>query len=46
MEWYIAVILLLSATSIGALVFIVNLVGVLDDLRIENNKLKIDLLHK
>lgn len=46
MEWYIATILLLSAAFVGALVFIVNLVSIIDDLRMENNKLKIDLLHK
>lgn len=46
MEWYVAVIIILSAASVGGLIFIVNLVSVIDDLRIENAKLKIDLRHK
>ena len=46
MEWYVAVIIMLSAASVGGLIFIVNLVSVVDNLRIENAKLKIDLLHK
>ena len=46
MEWYEAVIIMLSATSVGGLIFIVQLVSVIDDLRIENAKLRIDLRHK
>lgn len=46
MEWYVAVIIILSAASVGGLIFIVNLVSVIDDLRIENAKLRIDLQHK
>ena len=46
MEWYVAVMIMLSAASVGGLIFIVNLVSMVDDLRIENAKLKIDLLHK
>ena len=46
MEWYVAVIIMLSAASVGGLIFIVNLVSVINDLRIENAKLRIDLRHK
>lgn len=46
MEWYVAVILILSAASVGGLIFIVNLVSMIDDLRIENAKLRIDIRHK
>lgn len=46
MEWYMAVIIILSVASVGGLIFIMNLVSVIDDLRIENAKLKIDLRHK
>ncbi len=46
MEWYVAAIIILSAASVGGLIFIMNLVSVIDDLRIENAKLKIDLRHK
>lgn len=46
MEWYVAVIIILSAASVGGLIFIVNLVSMIDDLRIENAKLKIDLRYK
>ena len=46
MEWYVAVIIILSAASVGGLIFIMNLVSMIDDLRIENAKLKIDLRHK
>lgn len=46
MEWYVAVIIILSVASVVGLIFIVNLVFMIDDLRIENAKLKIDLRHK
>ena len=46
MEWYEVGIIMFSATSVGWLIFIVNLVSVNDDLRIENAKLRIDLRHK
>lgn len=47
MEWYMAaIIIILSVASVGGLIFIVNLVSMIDDLRIENAKLKIDLRHK
>ena len=46
MEWYVAVILILSAAFIGGLIFIVHLVSMVDDLRIENAKLRIDLRRK
>lgn len=46
MEWYVAVILILSAASVGGLIFIVNLVSMINDLRIENAKLRIDIRHK
>ena len=46
MEWYIAVIMTLSASSVGSLIFIVNLVSMIDKLRIDNTKLRIDILHK
>lgn len=46
MEWYVAVIIILSVASVVGLIFIVNMVFMIDDLRIENAKLKIDLRHK
>ena len=46
MEWYVGVLLFLSASTVGSLIFIVNMVFIIDSLRIENQKLKIDLRHK
>lgn len=46
MEWYVAVILILSAASVGGLIFIVYLMSMINDLRIENAKLRIDIRHK
>ena len=36
MEWYIGVIMILSAFTVGALVLIVNMIDVIDGLRTEN----------
>jgi hypothetical protein len=46
MEWYIAVITLLSSAVVGGLVLIVNLLGVIEELRIINAKLQVDVNHK
>lgn len=46
MEWYTAVIAFLSLAAIGFLVVNVVLIGIVEDLKIENCKLKIDLRHK
>jgi len=46
MEWYIAVITFLSASIVGALCFIIELVAVLNKSRLENAKLRIDLNQK
>ena len=46
MEWYIAVITLLSSAVVGGLVLIVNMLGVIEELRIINAKLQVDVNHK
>ena len=46
MEWHVVVILFLGVTSIVGIISIVKLVEIIEDLRFDNEKLRIDLLHK
>ena len=46
MGWCEYIILFLVMASVSLLVFAVNLISIIKDLRIENYKLKVDLLHK
>lgn len=44
MEWYIGVIMILSAAFVVSLVFIINMMSVIDGLRIDNSKLDLEVV--
>ena len=46
MDWYIAVIIILSASTVGSIVLITELISTVNNLREDNAKLRIDLRHK
>jgi len=46
MEWYNEVILFLSFSNLACIAFTAWMVSTVNELRVENAKLRIDLLHK
>lgn len=46
MEWYVAVILMLAVISISLLIGVVKLVFFIDELRLEIQKIQIELVGK